>query len=235
MPRGSTGDIYTKRDFVLSYVESREQPEWVAYTLSADALDLPSGKRPRHFSSDPSIRSGSAVDDDYRGSGYSRGHMVPSRDMSWDGASQLETFQFSNICPQLIPYNGGVWRELEEATRYWVRRHGELAIVSGALFTGRADEIGRNRVDVPSAFYKVILDQHAGESIAFLIPHAVQEDHLRTFAMSVDELEKRVDLDFWAELLGESEQSKIESGYDLSHWPIDENRYQKRIKDWNHR
>jgi len=155
--------------------------------------------------------------------------------MSWDAASQLETFQFSNICPQIIPYNGGVWRELEEATRYWVRRHGELAIVSGALYGGKNEEIGRNRVDVPSAFYKVLLDRAAGESIAFLIPHAVQEDHLRTFAMSVDELEERVDLDFWADLLSASDQSKIESNYELSEWPIDEKRYQKRIKDWNHR
>ena len=237
LPKGGEGIVYQKKSYYLSYVESHEQPEWVAYTLTRDQLKQQKNPRPDRFQSDRDISSGSAVDDDYRNSGYSRGHLVPAADRSYDMESLRETFRFSNICPQEIPFNGGVWRELEECTRDWAKKFRELYIVSGAIYENSAKEIGRNKVNVPSAFYKVILDNADPErkAIAFLIPHAVQDAELKDFALSVDELENRTNLDFFGELLEEKVEIALESKCTIAQWPVSHKRYQQRIKHWNKR
>ncbi len=237
LPTGGIGELHDQGGFFLSYREDKEQPEWVAYTLGRKELNLPKSKRPKDFHYDPDIRTKSAVDNDYRGSGYSRGHMVPAADMSWNQDYLHKTFLFSNICPQEIPFNGGVWRELEECTRDWARKFYRLHIVSGPVFERGAREIGRNRVDVPKGFFKVILDLEEPEqkAIAFYIPHEVQTAELSTFAVSIDEVEEMTGLDFFADLLTDQKETRLESNYNIASWPISYDRYQQRINHWNKR
>jgi len=135
--------------------------------------------------------------------------------------------------------NGGVWRELEECVRDWAFDNKELYITSGPIFyDNNPERIGQNKVAVPDAFYKVILDYEgkSKKSIAFLIPHRETSDHLKKFAVSIDEIEEETGLDFYPNLYtDDNEEEEIESEVSVRDWKFNEKRFKQRVKNWNKR
>jgi endonuclease G len=100
------------------------------------------------------------------------GHNAPDGDMSWDMQVELESFLMSNMMPQLPGLNRGIWKLLETATRGWaVQRGHTLQIVGGPIYFYNNPTIGTNRVIVPHAFYKVILDTETREVMGFWFNH----------------------------------------------------------------
>lgn len=100
--------------------------------------------------------------EDYRRSGFDRGHMTPSGDMP-DAQSQQQTFSLANMVPQAAELNRGVWAGIEMAVRHLAQRRGELFIVTGPAFQGQAlKTIGSNGVLVPSATWKAVYDPRSG-------------------------------------------------------------------------
>lgn len=58
-----------------------------------------------------------AVDRDYAGSGFDRGHLLPSADRDDSRAENDATFYLSNVSPQYPKLNRNQWRLLEEQVR----------------------------------------------------------------------------------------------------------------------
>ncbi len=77
-------EVVIHRRFALSYDEEHEQAEWVAYVLDGELLRQPWSKRSNNFRPDPAVSTGTATSDDYRGSGYDRGHLVAAADLAYD-------------------------------------------------------------------------------------------------------------------------------------------------------
>ena len=73
----SHGEIVRHTDYTLAYAEPYEQPYWVAYIIEPQELEG-SARRKNHFRKDPLVSTGSATPDDYRKSGYDRGHLAPA-------------------------------------------------------------------------------------------------------------------------------------------------------------
>src|SRR5690606_10935983 len=130
------------------------------------------------------IPTGSAEFYDYKGSGYTKGHLLPSADRVWNRKVNEETFLMSNISPQVYHFNAGVWRELEENVRDWARANGRLYIVTGPVFRNSRETISPKEITVPEAFFKVALDLDHPEqkAIGFVIPHEKTDLHLADFA-----------------------------------------------------
>ena len=235
LPATARGQIIQHGYYSLSYVEEFEQAEWVAYELTRAQLDGPRVPRAREFNRDPLVRSGSSFSEDYSRSGYTRGHLVPAGDMSFSSESMKETFFTSNISPQKRAFNGGIWRELEENTRDWARKYAHLYIVTGPVLTTVSEDIGKGKIAVPSAFYKVILDLRSKKpkSIAFVIPNELSEQKLDHYAVTVDEAEEISGIDFFPELLDGKKEEDLESKFNINDWPLDEWKYKKRIEQWN--
>lgn len=233
----SKGEIVHHTFYSLSYLEKYEQPEWVAYVLTKKQLLQPRVGRTDVFVPDPKVSTYSAVSDDYRGSGYTRGHLVPAGDMGFDSTAMRETFFMSNMSPQLRQLNNGIWRELEETVRDWAFKYGELYIVSGPVLNKPIKTIGRrNKVAVPEAFYKALLINTPGKksAVGFVIPHELSERPLKEYMVSVREVEELTGIDFFADLLTDKEEEKFETSYDAGIWPFSEKRYQLRVKNWNY-
>lgn len=229
------GEVISHKYYTLSYVEKYEQAEWVCYPLTKEKLQLPNVPRSDWFNPDPLVSTQSASHYDYKGSGYTRGHLVPAGDMSFDLTAMEETFYMSNMSPQLRGFNNGVWRELEEQSRDWTYQNNSVIMVSGPIINAKPKFFAKNHIAIPEAFFKIILDNSMPETkaIAFIIPHDISDKPLSEYAVSVDQVEAITGIDFFQKynLPG---IEKIESSIDLTKWPISAARYKMRVERWNH-
>lgn len=102
--------------------------------------------------------------DDYRLSGYSRGHMAPAADMH-TAEAMAQSFSLANMVPQNQQHNSGPWNKIEQDTRkYIMRANGDVYVFTGPLYSGETKTIGAGRVAVPSHLYKLVHDPAAGRS-----------------------------------------------------------------------
>ena len=120
--------------YTLSYNPQHNQPSWVAYLLTSKHAqgDL---KRKDSFKADPLVTNGSATPDDYRSSGYDKGHLAPNADMNWDLTVQQECFYMSNMSPQTHAFNAGLWSRLESLVRDWAIAYDSIYVVTGPVLT----------------------------------------------------------------------------------------------------
>ncbi|NCB02070.1 MAG: DNA/RNA non-specific endonuclease, partial [Spirochaetia bacterium] len=116
--------------YSLVYDEQTEQARWVAYHLTQDEL-YGLYDRKDNFRSDPLITTGSAQLEDYRKSGYDRGHLIPAADASWSESAMSETFFMSNMSPQEPKFNRGIWADLEAVVRNFAATNQEVYVVTG--------------------------------------------------------------------------------------------------------
>lgn len=230
----SSGEVVSHNYYTLSYLEKYEQAEWVCYPLTKEILQRPNVPRSDWFNPDPLVSTKSADHYDYKGSGYTRGHLVPAGDMSFDETAMEETFYMSNMSPQLRGFNNGVWRELEEQSRDWTYQNKSVIVVSGPIISDNPKFIQKKHIAIPEAFYKIVLDISMPETkaIAFIIPHEVSTKPLSEYAVTIDKVEEETGIDFFQKYNLPTIE-KIESGIDLSKWPISEARYKLRVERWN--
>lgn len=209
--------------FSLLYDEEHEQPRWVAYHLTRDEV-YGLHERKDNFRSDPNIRTGSATLDDYRGSGYDRGHLIPAADLAWSQQAMSDSFYMSNMSPQDPSFNRGIWASLEAVVRNYAATEGAVHVVTGPILTdGPYEQIGENRVSVPKYYYKVILDYTEPEkkAIAFLLPNEGSRARLERYATTVDHVEQVSGIDFFPQL-PDDEEDMLEGAFDFSLWATEE-------------
>ena len=145
-----SGELTSHSRYILSYVETHEQAEWVYYKLNSN---LANGniERSNNFKEDYSVSTGSAKPSDYKYSGYDRGHLAPAGDMKSSYTAMSESFYMSNISPQNPSFNRGGWKKLESLVRSWANSS-EIHIVTAGLLTGELTKIGSTGVSVPRYF-----------------------------------------------------------------------------------
>lgn len=158
LPSEIPSQIIERTGFTASYNRDTRCPNWVAWHLTRDHTSGPYKRQGKAFHEDESVPTPRATDDDYRRSGYDRGHMCPAGDNHWSAQAMEDCFLFTNMCPQNSELNRGDWNEIEMACRRWAQQYGEVYIVCGPIFfkSGQKKTIGRNKVRVPDAFFKVV-------------------------------------------------------------------------------
>ena len=210
--------IISHTAYTLKYNEQHEQASWVAYRLTSGQIEGSIG-RTNDFRIDYKVKTGSASLSDYKGSGYDRGHLAPAADFKWSSTAMSESFFMSNMSPQLPGFNRGIWKKLEGSVRNWADDNGEIHVVTGPILTGSYPSIGSNQVSIPNYYYKVILDYKEPEikGIGFILPHQKSKSSLQSFAVTIDEVERKTGIDFYHSLPDEIE-NQIESSIDVSKW-----------------
>ena len=140
---------------------------------------------------------------DYYNSGLDRGHMCPAGDNKWSQQAMDECFLMTNMCPQNHSLNAGVWNTIEQQCRNWAKQYGKVYIVCGPIFLNKQHrKLGKNKVVVPDAFFKVVL--HTGknpQAVGFICRNQSQKGRKKTeFVNSVDEVERITGYDFFPQL-----------------------------------
>ena len=204
LPQTSPNEIIIHHfAYTVSYNSQTLIPNWVAYELTADETDGPWSRRGLRFMADPDCTSKQADNDDYRNSGYSRGHLAPAGDMKWDSVAMLESFYFTNCFPQDKALNNGRWNQLEMKTRALAKDYGRVFVVCGPAFLN-ADtlRIGHNGVAVPDACFKALLvpKNESYSAVGFLMWNGGEERQMRECACTVDNLEDLLSMDLFCNL-----------------------------------
>ena len=199
------GRILESEGFCLSYSETRKNPLWVYYRLFKVENPI-SGKRPSKFKID--LRSPSRVrHEDFTNSGYDRGHMAPNYAIAtrYGPSAQRETFVMTNIVPQTPNLNRKLWKKLEQkVAKEWANDLDEVWVITGPIFNNDEKRLGsrlESGVEIPDAFYKMIVDEIDGEPrvLSFIMSQDA-EGELKDYLVSVDDIEMKTYLDFFSRI-----------------------------------
>ncbi|MDQ3801073.1 MAG: DNA/RNA non-specific endonuclease [Acidobacteriota bacterium] len=204
--------LMVKPQYTLSYNRSRATANWVAWRLDSSWI----GNAPRQddFRPDPQLPDGwyRVTDADYSGSGYDRGHMVPSGDRTRSIPDNSSTFLMTNIVPQIAANNQGPWEEFETYCRQLAQGGNELYIISGV--EGNIGTIAMGRIVVPRSTWKVVIVLPNGDNdlqrvskstrvIAIVVPN-FQPLNInapwRQFRRSVDQVEALTGYNFFSNI-----------------------------------
>jgi endonuclease G len=198
---------------------SAKIPVWVAYTLTPEHA-IGCVTRSNAFSSDKSLDKNLRADPkDYVNSGYDIGHMANDGDMSWDLEVERESFILTNMSPQLPFTNRDIWRELESSVRAWAyERNHTLLIYVGPIYDIKLDKtIGDDKIVIPHAFYKIVIDTTTLNTIGFIYQNATTGDlNIKSHQVSVAEIEKETHIKF--SLPPNINSTQLDS---LDNWPVD--------------
>lgn len=163
---------------------------------------------------------------------FARGHQIASADRLTSYSANSMTFYGTNMTPQIQNgFNGDIWATLEGKVRSWANSSDTLYVVTGCVIDYKDGETVKyaldnngKKVTVPTAYYKVVLRYMKSSTIGYsgYSACAVWLDHKvysskninSSYSMSVDDLEKRLGIDFFVNLpakVGEETAAKIEA------------------------
>jgi len=136
--------------YVLSHNNAAKMPDWVIERLTADQANGPNRRPSQIFRPEPAVApTARAVDADYKGSGFDRGHQAPSADFRSNPDWMVESFILSNVVPQVgMGFNRGIWAELEKVVRNLALERGEVYVITGPVYP---DRNGRTLIIEPNA------------------------------------------------------------------------------------
>lgn len=218
-PKGTPEQILKRTGYVASYNKTTLLPNWVAWHLTAERTEGSAKRSGVDFAEDTEVPEPRATDWDYYNSGYDRGHMCPAADNKWSKKAMEESFLFTNMCPQNGNLNRGDWNEMEMACRKWAKKYGDLYIVCGPiLYKGKHKTIGKNKVVVPEAFFKVVLRTGDNpQAIGFIYKNTSGNRPKDSYVNTVDEVERITGIDFFPSLPDNVEKN-VEATADIANW-----------------
>ena len=227
LPESPTGAVdemlLVQRDYVIDYDKVLRVPVWSAERLDGKGLGKVS--RVDCFRRDPRIDAADAsLPSDYREPIFDQGHLTPNGDMSKALIPVLNSFIMSNMAPQFCQFNRGVWQIFESLVRLWAQEEGTVYVITGSVFDWNDDgerdadaavkrmksNNGKDRVAIPSAFYKILVHQNADGSVqalAVILPNdqtdlngAEAIHYLAEHIRSIDEIQAVTGLTFFPDI-----------------------------------
>ena len=168
-------------------------PLWSAEHLTRDQVEA-AGQLKRHNAFHHESRlppEDRAKLADYARSGYDRGHMSPSGDMSTPKA-QRQSFSLANMIPQHPCNNEVLWEGIESAVRDLASAEGEIYVVTGPIYEGTDIPFLNGRVGVPSRVYKAVYDPVRHAAAAYVTLNA---DGMNWQTISIDQLARITGID----------------------------------------
>lgn len=196
---GATDRALCYDAFAILHSGESKTAVYVAQKLNKALVEDADEKRGKKFFADARLRSAErATLADYKGSGWTKGHMAPAGDMPTPQA-MAQSFSLANMVPQAAKHNSGVWsHSVEAATRkYAGRASGDVYIITGPVFEPNIEQspsIGAGQVHVPKYLFKLVYDQDKNRAWAHW--HLNDDATRGSRPISYDELVKRTGINF---------------------------------------
>jgi endonuclease G len=184
--------------YAVNYNYTTKVSYFAVESIRADQL-VKNAARKDDFREDPQVPPQyRATLKDYQGSGYDRGHMAPAADLTYSPVAMSESFFLTNMMPQVPGNNRGIWKYLEEYTRFWAQKHNHVYAITGTLYDASKPipTIGNN-VMVPQYVYKIVIDPNRAKAIAFMFPNMkLDPKDMEKYIVSISEIEQYTGIDF---------------------------------------
>ncbi len=209
--------------FMLGYSDLRVNPLWATYALNPPPQDADRLKPPGELAVDWRGLN-RAVPGHFNGSGYEPGLLVPSQAMGlvYGSDGRQDALRMTNATPQKHGLHGKLWERLEALELdSFAKQFGMIWVMTGPIFEPPTARLSSStRVEVPTAFYKIIVAPEAKKMLALVIPQTVQGDEpLEHYVTSVDAIEKRAGFDFFP-ALDDREENRLEASVDPESWHL---------------
>jgi endonuclease G len=173
---------------------------WSAEHLTSDRVEAAEAltKRPNNFHAELRLAPAERAElSDYKGSGFDRGHMSPSGDMS-TLPSRRESFSLGNMIPQDPCSNEEQWEGIESSVRQLATGNDEIYVVTGPIYPSNAElkQMGTG-VIIPPQIFKAIYVPSLDEAAAYVVPNTAAKEWK---AVSIDDLKVLIDVDVFPKL-----------------------------------
>lgn len=163
-------------EFTVAVSSKTRSPLWSAeYLTSARIQAARHVQRVNAFHPEPSQGSEGAMLEDFLRSGYHRGHLSPSADMS-NPQAQYESFTLANMIAQDPQNNMHLWESIEAGTRNYAIQHERVYVITGPLFKGQSIKFINNRVAVPTQIFKLLYDPATKAGGVYLVDNIDTQD-----------------------------------------------------------
>ncbi len=197
--------VLERSGYTVAYDGRTKTVLWAYEELTRESITGNIRRDQFRFSQDPDIPTIIQPDlEDYKGSGFDRGHLAPFADHKSSEVEARETFYLSNISPQVPQFNRGYWSKLEKHVRDLTGEYDRVCVVTGPLFLPQEmpdgkryvtyQVIGPNDVAVPTHFFKVITAENAcsKDQWAYQVPNEPIEGNppLSDYEISVAKVER---------------------------------------------
>ena len=153
---------------------ANKAPVAVFEHLTQAAINGPA-KRKDNFHPDTLVTtncSASLADYAIVGKTHDRGHMAPAGNNTQSDAIMSESFNLSNMVPQVANNNRGIWKQAETYERQWAAKpNTDFYIISGGIFDAGTKKIG-NGLSIPTRLYKIVYEKKSKKVTAYLMPNA---------------------------------------------------------------
>jgi endonuclease G len=185
--------------FAILHSGESKTPVMVAQRLSRASVADADEKRTNRFFADARLpRAERASLEDYKGSGYDRGHMAPAGDMPTTKA-MAQSFSLANMVPQAPEHNRGTWATNVEAStrKYAARALGNVYVVTSPVYVPSITEspsIGLGQVRVPKYLFKLVYGEFDNRAWAYW--HENSNDSMSTAPISYEELVEKTQIIF---------------------------------------
>lgn len=208
--------------YQIGYSIKHKQASYVAYLLTADMVrNNDKAKRgSTNFKKDPLLSKHYSVTQDYKNSGFVRGHLCPSKDMCWSYPSMKETFFMSNVSPQRESFNNGLWKKLENQVREWALENDSIIVITGPVLSTKYETIGENQVSVCKKFYKLVIDISYPDQkmIAFVMDNASVKGSVYKYSQTVKDVEQITGLNFFPSFESDAVVDSLEKTINIELW-----------------
>ncbi len=201
--------ILFNREYIVGYSYLFRQPRWVMEVIDPDNKAVVV-KRIDSFRPDFRVPEKFRADlDDYKKSGFDRGHLVSSADRRATAIKNSETFLLTNMSPQAPKLNQQIWRLHEDAVRNLSNLYVEVYVIAGPLFSiGKPIQeigVGEVKIPVPHAYFKSVLAEDVKGRMklwSFIFPNEGSRKPFADFLVTTREVEIRAGLSLWDRLRG---------------------------------
>lgn len=98
-----------------------------------------------------------------------RGHLANDAPFDWSDKSVKNTYSMANVIPQYKNINRYTWIKAEKPERLVATKLGKVSVLNGVIYSDNPKTIGRNKVAVPKAFWKMLFNKEKNMSVVFIM------------------------------------------------------------------
>jgi endonuclease G len=182
-------------NYTSHFSKSKKYPVMVEWweTKAKVACEKPLARKD-NFKPDPQLPNETNIGQDYVGSGFDRGHLMPAKSNQCQTQQvQDECFYYSNMAAQYHRLNAGDWKSLETLTREIASKQDSVHIWAGNV--GEIKRIGK--VAVPKQCWKVVYTKKSNEWMAFIFENDLSNpDGINNNKVDLVDVEKLTGLKF---------------------------------------